>query len=410
VLPWADSSADHQPIGMHRSARDPGDGRRCQISRGRDLLLNLYGCLLAQACNLGFKPLADAAALPYNKLLSCNRWYVRDETLAEATTTLVTFMQSLPYSGVWGSGLLSSSDGQRFAAKGNIRKARALPRYYGYGKGVTFYTWTLDLFAQYGSKAIPSTVRDATFVLDALLDNLADLEVVEHTTDTAGYTELIFALFDLLGFKFSPRIRDLGDQQLYRTAELDLSALPKMRAQLTGVVNEIIICEDWDEMLRLALSLKKGYVTASLIVQKLQAYPRKHPLMRSLQEYGRLIKTLHILSWYEDLALRQRISKQLNKGEALHRLREHIFYGKHGELAGMEDEPLDHVVGCLNLVANIVVVWNAVQMAKLVDDLRLEGVIVRDEDLARIWPTRFDHLNVIGRYHFDVAQIRTDLP
>ena len=35
---------------------------------------------------------------------------------------------------------------------------------------------------------------------------------------------------------------------------------------------------------------------------------------------------------------------------------------------------------------------------------------VRDEDLARIWPTRFGHLNVIGRYHFDAAQIRTDLP
>ena len=375
-------------------------------TRGRGLLLNLYGCLLAQACNLGFKPLANAAALPYNKLLWCNRWYVREETLAEATATLVNFMQKLPYGGVWGNGLLSSSDGQRFAAKGDIRKARALPRYYGYGKGVTFYTWALDLFAQYGSKAIPSTVRDATFVLDALLDNLADLEVTEHTTDTAGYTELIFALFDLLGLRFSPRIRDLGDQQLYRTADLDLARFPKMRAQLTGIVNERRIEDDWDEMLRLTLSLKKGYVTASLIVQKLQAYPRKHSLMRSLQEYGRLVKTLHILSWYEDLALRQRVSRQLNKGEALHRLREHIFYGKHGELAGMEDEPLDHVVSCLNVVTNIVVVWNAVQMAKVVEDLKLEGVTVRDEDLARIWPTRFGHLNVIGRYHFDEAQIR----
>ena len=133
-------------------------------TRGRELLLNLYGCLLAQACNLGFKPLENAAALPYTKLLWCNRWYVREETLAEATATLVTFMQALPHSSVWGSGLLSSSDGQRFAAKGDVRKARALPRYFGYGKGVTFYTWALDLFAQYGSKAIPSTVRDATFV------------------------------------------------------------------------------------------------------------------------------------------------------------------------------------------------------------------------------------------------------
>ena len=32
----------------------------------------------------------------------------------------------------------------------------------------------------------------------------------------AGYTELVFALLDLLGMQFSPRIRDLGDQRLYR--------------------------------------------------------------------------------------------------------------------------------------------------------------------------------------------------
>ena len=108
--------------------------------------------------------------------------------------------------------------------------------------------------------------------------------------------------------------------------------------------------------LRLTLSLKKGYVTSSLLVQKLQAYPRKHPLMRSLQEYGRLVKTLHILTWYEDLTLRQ-AHQQTSSTRARHCTvcGAHIFYGKHGELAGMEDEPLDHVVGCLNVVTNIVV-------------------------------------------------------
>ena len=45
-------------------------------------------------------------------------------------------------------------------------------------------------------------------------------------------------------------------------------------------------------MLRLVGSLKMGWVTASLIIQKLQAFPRKHPLMRVLTEYGRLIKTI----------------------------------------------------------------------------------------------------------------------
>ncbi len=57
--------------------------------------------------------------------------------------------------------------------------------------------------------ATVSTIRDSTYVLDEILDNETELPILEHTTDTAGYTELVFALFDLLGLQFSPRIRDL---------------------------------------------------------------------------------------------------------------------------------------------------------------------------------------------------------
>src|SRR6266581_8355764 len=86
-------------------------------------------------------------------------------------------------------------DGQRFPVRGKVRNARALPRYFGYGEGITFYTWSSDQFAQYGTKVIASTIRDATYVLDAILDNETDLTILEHTTDTAGYTDLVFGLF-----------------------------------------------------------------------------------------------------------------------------------------------------------------------------------------------------------------------
>jgi hypothetical protein len=94
--------------------------------------------------------------------------------------------------------------------------ATALPRYFRYSKGVTFYTWTADQFSQYGTKVIPATVSDATYVLDEVLNNETELPILEHTTDTAGYTEVVLALFDLLGLQFSPRIRDLADQRLFR--------------------------------------------------------------------------------------------------------------------------------------------------------------------------------------------------
>lgn len=251
--------------------------------RDTNLLLHLYSCLLSQACNLDLQQMATSASLGYRQLSWCNTWYIRDDTLRDANTVLVNYHYQLPLSRLWGGGMLSSSDGQRFPVCGSVRQARALPRYFGYGKGITFYSWTSDQFSQYGSKPVPTTLRDATYVLDEILNNETELPILEHTMDTAGYTELIFALFDLLGLQFSPRIRDLADQELYRTSQIQLDAYPKLKTHLQSVINKERILTHWDEMLRLAGSLKTGWVTASLIVQKLQAYPRQHPLTRALQ-------------------------------------------------------------------------------------------------------------------------------
>ena len=169
-------------------------------------------------------------------------------------------------------------------------------RYFGYHRGITFYTWTSNQFSLYGGKAITSTVHDVTYALDEILANVTELPILEHTTDTSGYTEIAFALFDLLGLTFTPRIMDLGDQQLYRTANVDLADLPRVRARLSKRANIRLCLELWDEFLRFARGLKLGWVTAPLAIQRLQASPRESQLARRLQEYGQLTKTLHALT------------------------------------------------------------------------------------------------------------------
>jgi len=106
--------------------------------------------------------------------------------------------------------MLSSSDGQRFPVSGKNRHARPFPPPLGYGMGLTFYSWTSDQLSQYGPKFVPVSVRDATYVLDEICNNETELPIREHATDTAGATEIIFSLFDLLGFRFTPRLRDIG--------------------------------------------------------------------------------------------------------------------------------------------------------------------------------------------------------
>ncbi len=299
-------------------------------TRTQESQIYLYAAILAQACNLGLSAMAQIANLSHPRLLWYTNWYLREDTLRAANTAIVNFQYHQLLSQYWGGGTLSSSDGQRFPVAVKNALAVALPRYFGYGRGITFYTWTSDQFSQYGTKVTPTTVRDATYVLDEILDNETELPIVEHTTDTAGYTELVFALFDLLGLQFSPRIRDLGDQRLYRLNHH--STYKNLEPLLKGTINSQRILSRWDDMLRVVGSLKGGWVTASLFISKLQSLPQQNALARSLQEYGRLVKTIFILRYLESEEYRRRINTQLNKGETLHSLRRFLFFAHQGQI------------------------------------------------------------------------------
>ena len=61
---------------------------------------------------------------------------------------------------------------------------------------------------------------------------------------------------------------------------IDMQRYPRLQPHVTGRINRQRILDWWDEMLRVAGSLKLGWVTASLLVQKLQAYPQQNALAR----------------------------------------------------------------------------------------------------------------------------------
>jgi TnpA family transposase len=56
---------------------------------------------------------------------------------------------------------------------------------------------------------------------------------------------------------------------------------------------------------------------AVLLVAKLQALDNKNLIHRGLEEYGRLLKTIDILTYLSDKPYRRRIGRMLNKGEAV---------------------------------------------------------------------------------------------
>ena len=79
------------------------------------------------------------------------------------------------------------------------------------------------------------------------------MTLLEHTTDTAGYTDVMFALFDLLGLQFAPRLRNLGSRCLYLMG--DNCPDPNLKHLFKGRIKVDLILNRWDDLLRVAGSL-----------------------------------------------------------------------------------------------------------------------------------------------------------
>jgi len=360
--------------------------------------------ILAQATNQSLAEMADATGISEDALAWTTEWYLREETLREASTALVNRHRREPLAGLWGGGTLSSSDGQRFPQRGKSLTARALSRYF-VDEGITTLTHVADQHATYGTTVIPSTVPEGSFTLDEVLGNPTDLPIAEHTVDTGGQTLALFAAFDLVGLRFSPRIRDLPSRRLYRLGPAkDLAAYPHASPLLRQRINTDLILGQWDELLRLGASLKFGHATASLLLAKLQAGSRQNALARGLLEYGRLVRTLFILRYLADPELQRRVHRQLNKGESLHALRRRLLYANEGHIRRRHHDAQTEQALCLTVVTNAVVLFNTVYLQDALDALRAEGTPVGDEHAAHLSPALSDHINIYGSLTFDVER------
>jgi TnpA family transposase len=365
-----------------------------ELAKDRTLLLTV---ILADAINLGLKKMAEACpGTSIAKLSWLSAWHIRDETYSKALAEIVNYHHRQPFAAHWGEGTTSSSDGQQFRAGGRGEQAGQVNLRYGTEPGVLFYTHVSDQYAPFHTKVINATVRDATHVLDGLLYHESDLKIEEHYTDTAGFTDHVFALCHLLGFRFAPRIRDLADRRIYVPEKGN--TYPALQGLVGGTLNVPLMATQWKEALRLATSIKQGTVTASLILRKLGAYPRQNSLALALRELGRVERTLFTLEWLQNPELRRRVQVGLNKGEAKNALARAVFFNRLGELRDRTFENQRYRASGLNLVVAAIVLWNTVYLKRAIEALREDGHSIQESLLQHLSPVGWEHINLTGDY------------
>ena len=338
---------------------------------------------------------AEKPALMLSRL---SRWHVESEAMARALAMVIEGQSALPMARFWGAGQTASSDGQFFPTTRQGEAMNVINARYGHEPGLKAYTHASDQFSPFATQTIPATVNEAPYILDGLLMTDAGQKIREQYADTGGFTDHVFAVTALLGFQFSPRIRDLPSKRLYL---FDPAACPKeLKGLIGGKIRQSLIASNWPDILRSVATMASGAMSPSQLLRKFASYPRQHELAVTLREIGRVERTLFIIDWLLDADMQRRAQVGLNKGEAHHALKNALRIGRQGEIRDRTSEGQHFRMAGLNLLAAIVIYWNTKHLGQAVTSRRREGLDCLPNLLAHISPLGWAHILLTGEYRW----------
>jgi TnpA family transposase len=143
-----------------------------------------------------------------------------------ANAKLVSAQNQIALARAWGGGEVASADGIRFVVPVATVHAGPNPKYFGIGRGVTYYNLTSNQFTGLNAITVPGTLRDSLVLLAVVLEQQTELQPAQIMTDTGAYSDVVFGLFRLLGYRFSPRLADIGSHRHHAHASGGRSSDP----------------------------------------------------------------------------------------------------------------------------------------------------------------------------------------
>jgi len=296
--------------------------------------------------------------------------------------------------------LHTSSDGQKFTVRADSLDANYSFKYFGKDQGVSVHSFIDERHLLFHSTVFSAAERESAYVIDGLMHN----DVVKsdiHSTDSHGYSEAIFGATHLLGFSYAPRIKNLKKQKLYifkSRRGIDRSG---WRIAPSGYVNDQVVIENWDDILRLIVTIKLKEVTASDLFRRLNSYSNQHALYRAVKAFGQIIKSLFIVRYIDELELRQAIEHQLSKIEQSNRFARAVSVGSPREFVQVEKQEQEVAEGCKRLIKNCIICWNYLYLTQRLADA--ENSLARETLLEAIKHgsvISWRHINLLGEYDF----------
>lgn len=376
-------------------------------ARMGDLDVVIAAALTAHALNIGYSPIVASGQLTRDRISHVDQNYLRMETYAAANTPLVEAQAELELARAWGGGLVAAVDGMRFVVPVRTIHARPNPKYFARGKGSTWLNLVNDQSAGLAGMVVSGTPKDSLHFIDLLYRQEGGQIPEILVTDMGSYSDVVFGLVHLLDKQYRPAPADLPDERLWRAdPDADYGAL---NTAARGRLDLERPARHWPDMLRVVGSIHTGEVRAFDVMRILQRDGGPTPLGDAFAHYGRIFKSRHLLSYFDDEGYRRDIKRIRNLQEGRHGVAKHLFHGKLGKIHQAYRSGMEEQLGALGLVLNCVTLWNTRYMDAALHQLRAQGYPVLDADRARLSPFVHKHINVLGSYSFSAVELARGL-
>jgi TnpA family transposase len=368
----------------------------------------LLAGILGKGCNLGLDKIANiSVGISEDMLKSTVNWFFDLKNIQAASDTLVSYIDKLSLANAYRhdtNQLHTSSDGQKYYVKVDSLNSAYSFKYFGSDKGSTVYTFIDERQVLFYSTVISASEREAAYVLDGIVHN----DVIKsdiHSTDTHGYTESIFGAAHLLGTSFAPRMKGL----IYDFDSKKRHTGKGHSIKPSRAINQKLITDNWEDILRFIVTIKLKKASASQLFKRLNSYTKQIPLYHVLKEFGSIMKSHFLLTYYDDMELRQRIEKQLNRVELSNKLAKAIFFANNQEIQEGEKEEQDLSAACKMLIQNAIVLWNYLYLSEYLANLKnLDERMSAAQSILNGSVLTWRHINLHGEYDFSQDSANDD--
>jgi len=376
-------------------------GQREILSRDlieKRLLLTLY----ALGTNVGIKRIGIGSNEHFDVLNYIKRRYVYEEPLRSANIDVANanFEIRLPH--IWGKPATAcASDSKRFGSWNQNIMTQWVNRFRG---PVVKIYWHVEKKATCVYSQLQScSASEVIAMIEGFVRHQTEMNIEKQYVDSHGQSLLAFAICHLLGLQLLPRLKGIHAKKLFRPYKGKPDAYPHLNSVMSRPIDWDLIQNQYDEIIKYVTAIKLNMASVESILKRFTKNNIKHPTYRAFMELGKVIRTIFMCDYLEDVTLRQEIHEGLNTIELWNGINDFIFFGKGGEFATNQRFHQEISVQCLHLVQNSMVYFNTLIIQAILQNTGLLDQMT-EEDFRGLTPLFCNHINPYGVYNLDMEK------